>query len=169
MTTISTLNQLDYEKLKSKLEVLKKELDEKINSLNIGNATTRRLLQCSLESQHFEWAMKDVKTLETNTAWLNYWISNLKLCQDTANTLSGYFLRYCKSIIDLNSFHNSYTTISTTLNLFNVTCINLGIVIDDCLRIINYIFSLNTQLINKKIIIKHNRFYLYNYVDYYLF
>ncbi len=37
------------------LELMKKELDEKINSLNIGNATTRKLLQCSLDSQHFEW------------------------------------------------------------------------------------------------------------------
>jgi hypothetical protein len=71
LTTISTLNQLDYEKLKSKLGLMKKELDEKINSLNIGNSTTRRLLQCSLDSQHFEWGMKDVKSLETNTACLN--------------------------------------------------------------------------------------------------
>jgi hypothetical protein len=44
LSTISTLNQLDDEKLKTKLELMQKELDEKINSLNIGNATTRKLL-----------------------------------------------------------------------------------------------------------------------------
>ncbi len=75
--------------------------------------------------------MKDVKSLETNTGWLNYWVSNLKLCRDTVNILSVYLLRYCRSLIDLNSSPNSYTNISTTLNLFNVTCLNLGIVIDD--------------------------------------
>jgi hypothetical protein len=139
LSTISTLNQLDYEKLKTKLELMKKELDEKINSLNIGNATTRKLLQCTLDSQHFEWGMKDIQSLETNTAWLNYWVSNLKLCQDTANILSGYLLRYCRSLIDLNSSSNSYTNISTTLNLFNVTYLNLGIVIDDYLRILKKI------------------------------
>ena len=51
LTTISNLNQLDYEDLKSKLELMKKELSEKFNSLiNVGNATTKRLLQCPLDS-----------------------------------------------------------------------------------------------------------------------
>lgn len=143
LTTILNLNQLDYENLKNKLELMKKELDERIKSLTIGNATTRRLLQCSLDSQHFEWGMKNEKLLETNTAWLNYWVSNLKLCQDTANILSGYLLRYCRSIKDFNNSPNFSTNISIqkTLNLFNVTCLNLGIVIDDYLRIAKNIQS----------------------------
>ena len=72
-------------------------------------------------TQHFEWAMKDEKSLETNTAWLNYWISNLKLCQDTANILSVYLLRYCKSIINFTPSKSVYSTFSIqqTLNLFN--------------------------------------------------
>ena len=142
LTTISNLNQFDYEDLKSKLELMKKELGEKFNSLiNVGNATTKRLLQCSLDSQHFEWAMKDEKSLETNTAWLNYWISNLKLCQDTVNILSVYLLRYCKSIINFTPSKSVYSTFSIqqTLNLFNGTCQNLKFIIYDYLTFLKKI------------------------------
>lgn len=141
MNTISNVNQLDYKKINNKLDLLKNELSEKISLLNTGNRTTKRLLQCPLDTQHFEWAMKNEKLLETNTDWLNYWVSNLKLCQATANILSGYLKRYCRSIIGLKSSPSFYTTISIqkTLNLFNVTCLNLGIVIDDYLRILKMI------------------------------
>ena len=141
MTTISNLDQLDYKKLNSELDIIKNELDKKISLLSIGNRTTKKLLQCPLDTQHFEWAMKDEKSLKTNTTWLNHWVSNLKLCQDTTNILSGYLLRYYRSIIDLNNSHNFYTIISIqkTLCLFNGTCQSLGIVIDDYRRILKKI------------------------------
>lgn len=128
-TTISNVNQLNYEVLKSEVDLIKNELEKKISLLNVGNRTTQRLIKCPLNTGHFEWAMKNEKLLEGNTEWLNYWVSNLKLCQDTADILSVYFLRYCRSLY-LNSSSTFYTPISMqkTLNLFNVTCLNLGIV-----------------------------------------
>ena len=145
-TTISNVNQLNYEVLNSEVELMKNELDKKISLLNIGNRTTQRLIKCTLNTGHFEWTMKNEKLLEGNTEWLKYWVSNLKLCQDTADILSVYFLRYCRSL-DLNSSSTFYTTISMqkTLNLFNVTCLNLGIVIDDFIRILKKIDEISNR------------------------
>lgn len=136
----SNISQLDYENLNIELDLMKNELNENISRLNIGNNTTKRLLTYPLDTQHFEWAMKNEKLLQTDTEWLNHWISNLKLCQDTADILSVYLKRYIQSIINFqksSEFHTSF--IQTTLTLFSGACIGLGIVIDDYMKILRKI------------------------------
>lgn len=141
--TVSNIDQLNCEDLVMMSNTIKNGLDLELSKLNVGNNTTVSLLKSPLNEQHFDWAMKEQKLLRKNTEWLNYWISKLKLCQDTIDILLSYLKRYCTNLLywknlKLNgsSDANIDLAIQNFTNLLSKTGQSLGIVIYDYLDLL---------------------------------
>jgi hypothetical protein len=116
------------------IQELSKILNDMLN--NFQHPTKRKeLLNSPLNKEHFSWSLRDETLLTTQTEWINYWISKLRLCIKMIELLSGYLERYCnnlKSLISKSAQQNSLNIpILETKKLFYETCQSIGIALYD--------------------------------------
>ena len=137
------LRFLDNEYFDTK-DIIKKNIDliqelSKIQNEILNNfqhpKTRKKLLNSQLNKEHFSWSILDETTLETQTKWINYWISKLKLCIRSIELITKYLERHSKNLNELSSKssqdNNLSIHISETKKLCYETCQSIGIAIYD--------------------------------------
>jgi hypothetical protein len=141
------LQFLDNGYLDSK-DVIKKntELIQELSKIqkdmlnNFQHPTKRKeLLSSPLNKEHFLCSILDETLLKTQTEWINYWISKLRLCIRSIELLTKYLERYCKNLQELSSKtsqqNNLNIPILETKKLFYETCQSIGIALCDFIDI----------------------------------
>jgi hypothetical protein len=107
---------------------------------NFQHSTKRKeLLKYPLNKDHFSWSIRDETLLRSQTEWINYWISKLRLCIRSIELLSKYLERYCKNLKDLSSKssqqNNLHIPILETKKLLYEACQSIGIALYDLIDI----------------------------------
>ena len=131
--------------IKNNTELIQ-ELNRILNDIfhNIQHPTRRKeLLNSPLNKDHFAWSILDETLLKSQTEWINYWISKLRLCIRTIELLSVYLARYCNNIKELSNKSSPQNNLSIpileTKKLFYETCQSIGIALYDFINIQNKI------------------------------
>jgi hypothetical protein len=132
----------DFQDINEKNTELIQELCKIQNHIlnNFQHSTKRKyLLKSPLNKEHFSWSIQDESLFRSQTQWINYWISKLKLCVRAIELLSKYLERYhnnIKNLLNRSSQDNNLSIpLLETKKLFCETCQSIGIALYDFIDI----------------------------------